>query len=123
MDPSNPFRDKPKNVFDIRFFPPPDTSWGVVEGYYRIQLDGRNNGSLFLGKKSHIRVEVADVLKSDASVEILLNGKAIGSGSLQDGKFDLLFDSPPGINFLALRWNSSKVESRELNWDFRYFAM
>lgn len=123
FNPEDPFHDKPKNSFDIRFFPPGDLTWGVVKGYYRILLDGRSTGSLFLGKKSHVRVEVADVLKTDASVEVSLNGKVIGNGSPENGRLDLTFDSSPGINFLNLRWNSTKVESSELNWDFRYYAM
>ncbi len=123
LNTEDPFHDKPNNLFDIRFFPPSDLSWGVVQGYYRVLLDGRGTGSLFLGKKSHMRIEVADALKTDANVDILLNGQSIGGGVVQDGKLDLLFDSPPGINFLNLKWNSSKVDSKEINWEFRYFAM
>lgn len=123
LNPDDPFHDKPKNSFDIRFFPPGDLNWGVVKGYYRVLLDGRSTGSLFLGKKGHVRVEVADMLKTDATVEVSLNGKVIGSGTPVNGRLDITFDSPPGINFLNFRWVSTKVESTELNWDFRYYAM
>lgn len=122
LDPVNPFRDKPKNVFDIRFYPPGDLSWGTVAGYYRILLDGRTTGSLFLGKKSHLRIDVADVLK-DANVEVFLNGKALDTVSPTSGQADLLFDSPPGLNIIALKWASARVNDAEVDWEFRYFAM
>lgn len=122
LDPANPFRDKPKNNFDVRFFPPSDLSWGSVSGYYSMLLDGRNTGSLFLGKKSHLRISVADVLK-DANVEVFLNGKALETVSPVSGAADLLFDSPPGLNILSLKWASARVSETEVDWEWRYFAM
>jgi|GEM_PF-763584 len=123
FNPEDPFRDKPRNSYDIRFFPLADLSWGQVRGFYRLLLDGRDSGTAFLGKKTHLRVETRDILKGDSTVEIQLNGQALSSGSFQDGKLDILFDSPPGINLLTLRWTSGRVDTTELNWDFRYYAM
>lgn len=122
LDPANPFRDKPKNVFDVRFYPPNDLTWGIVSGYYKMLLDGRNTGSLFLGKKSHLRVEVADILK-DANVEVFLNGKALDTVSPTTGSVDLLFDSPPGLNILTMKWASAHVNESEVDWEFKYYAM
>jgi hypothetical protein len=123
FNPDDPFHDKPKNTYDVRFFPLGDLAWGYVRGYYRLLLDGRSTGTAFLGKKTHLRIEVEEVLKSDATVEVTLNGQPIQGGSIQDGKLDLLFDSPPGINLLNLRWTSGRVDTAELNWDFRFYAM
>lgn len=122
LDPENPFRDKPKNVFDIRFYPPGDLNWGTVAGYYRILLDGQTTGSLFLGKKSHIRIDVAEVLR-DSNVEVFLNGKPLQSISPSSGQADILFDSPPGLNIISLKWASARVSDSEIDWEFRYLAM
>lgn len=122
LDPDNPFRDKPKNAFDIRFYPPGDLNWGSVAGYYRVLLDGRTSGSLFLGKKSHLRIDVADILK-DANVEVFLNGKALETVAPSTGQADVLFDSPPGLNILSFKWASARVSETEVDWEFRYFAM
>ncbi|MES2744441.1 MAG: hypothetical protein V4655_03395 [Bdellovibrionota bacterium] len=122
LDTENPFRDKPKNPFDIRFYPPGDLNWGAVSGYYRILLDGRTTGSLFLGKKSHLRIDVTEILR-DSNVEIFLNGKAIDTVSPTAGQADILFDSPPGLNILTLKWASARVSDSELDWEFRYIAM
>jgi len=122
LDPENPFRDKPKNNFDIRFFPPSELTWGTVSGYYSMLLDGRNTGSLFLGKKGHLRITVADVLK-DANVEIFLNGKALETVPLTSGTADILFDSPPGLNIINLKWASSRVSESEVDWEWKYYAM
>lgn len=123
LNPDDPFHDKPKNAYDIRFFPLGDLAWGVVRGYYRLVLDGRTSGTAFLGKKTHLRVETQDILKADATVEVSLNGQLLPVGNFQDGRLDILFDSPPGINLLNLRWTSGKVNTTELNSDFRYYAM
>lgn len=123
LNPNDPFHDKPKNAYDVRFYPLPDLSWGQVPGYYQLRLDGRDTGTAFLGKKTHLRIEAQDILKPDASVQVLLNGQAIQTGSVADGKLDVLFDSPPGINLLSLKWTSPKIDSTELNWDFRFYAM
>ncbi|RZA23889.1 MAG: hypothetical protein EOP10_11520 [Proteobacteria bacterium] len=122
FDTENPFRDKPKNPFDIRFYPPGDLNWGTVPGYYRVLLDGRTTGSLFLGKKSHFRIDVAEILR-DSNVEIFLNGKAIDTVTPSAGQADILFDSPPGLNILTLKWASARVSDSELDWEFRYIAM
>lgn len=123
LNPEDPFRDKPKNPFDVRFYPPGDVSWGIVPGYYRLILDGSTQGAVFLGKKAHMRIEVGESLKSDASVEIVLNGQVVGGGAPQEGIVDVLFDPTEGINLLSLRWISSRVEAGEVNWDFRFYAM
>ncbi len=123
FNPDDPFRDKPKNSYDVRFYPLADLSWGQVRGYYRLLLDGRDTGTAFLGKKTHLRIETQDILKGDSTVEVQLNGQALQGGTIQDGKLDLLFDSPPGINLLNLRWTSGRVDTGELNSDFRYYAM
>ncbi|MCX6128354.1 MAG: hypothetical protein NTX25_04730 [Proteobacteria bacterium] len=123
LNPEDPFHDKPNNPNDVRFFPATDIKWGEVTGFYHMLLDGRATGTAFLGKKTHLRLETQESLKTDASVEIQLNGQALPAGNIQDGKLDVIFDSPPGINLLSLRWTSSKVDSGELNWDFRYYAM
>ena len=122
LDPENPFRDKPKNNFDIRFYPPSQLTWGSVAGYYSMLLDGRNTGSLFLGKKAHLRIDVADVLK-DANVEVSLNGKPIDTFPATTGQIDMLFDSPPGLNILTLKWASARVNESEVNWEWKYYAM
>ncbi len=123
LNPADPFHDKPRNAYDIRFYPLADLSWGRVQGYYRILLDGRDTGAAFLGKKTHLRIETQEILKTEAAVEVTLNGQTLNTGGFQDGKMDILFDSPPGINLLSLRWSSGRVDSSELNSDFRYYAM
>lgn len=123
LNPDDPFRDKPNNPFDIRFFPLEDEAWGVVAGYYHLILDGSDHGSVFLGKKTHLRINVNENLKTDATVEVLLNGQSLGSVSPQEGKVDLLFDPKEGVNLLSLRWTSARINPSELNWDFRFFAM
>ncbi len=123
FDPSDPFRDKPKNTYDVRFFPPSDLSWGSVRGFYRLTLDGRSTGVAFLGKKTHMRVEVDDSLKSDATVEVTLNGQALPMNPTAEGRYDVLMDVQPGVNLLSFRWNSPRVDANEINWDFRFYAM
>lgn len=124
LKPEDPFRDKPNNPYDVRFFPSSeDFDWGQGAGYYSLVLDGRRRGSVFLGKKTHLRVEVGEALKSDATVEILLNGQSLQAGAPEDGRVDVLFDPLPGINIIGLRWNAAKVDSLELNRDFRFYAM
>jgi hypothetical protein len=123
FNPDDPFHDKPKNAYDVRFFPPSDLVWGTVRGYFRLLLDGRTTGTAFLGKKTHLRVETQDILKGDSTVEVSLNGQPLPSGNFQDGRMDILFDAPPGINLLTLRWTSGRVDTSELNWDFRFYAM
>ncbi len=123
LDPSNPFRGNPKNAFDVRFYPQGEAAWGLVNGYYQMILDGSNAGSVFLGKKAHLRIELSDPIKTDSSVEVILNGQSIGTNNAQDGKIDVLFDAIAGINLLNLRWTSTRVDSAELNWDFRFYAM
>jgi hypothetical protein len=124
FDPENPFRDKPDNPYDVRFYPEFDhDQWGDIEGYYRLVLDGRTTGTVFRGKKTHLRVLMADVLKQDSSVDVYLNGQSLGRRRPEDGKVDVIFDSPPGINYLNLKWDSAKVSSSELDWEFRYYAM
>ena len=120
---ADPFRDKPKNNYDVRFFPPSDLSWGRVKGYYRLTLDGRSTGVAFLGKKTHLRIELEDALKNDASVEVQLNGQTLSLNPFADGKSDLLFDAQAGVNLLSFKWTSQKVDANELNWDFRFYAM
>lgn len=122
LDSENPFRDKPRNVFDVRFYPPGDLNWGVVSGYYRLLLDGQTTGSLFLGKKSHLRIDVAEILR-DANVEVFLNGRALDTVTPTNGSVDLLFDSPPGLNVLTFKWASARVNETEIDWEFRYLAM
>jgi hypothetical protein len=85
-------------------------------------LDGRNTGSLFLGKKAHLRIAVAEVLK-DANVEVFLNGKPIDTMTPSTGQVDLLFDSPPGLNIITLKWASARVNEAEIDWEWKYFAM
>lgn len=123
LDPENPFRDKPNNAYDVRFYPKSESNWGIVEGYYQVQLDGTNTGSVFTGKQSNLTLLLSDALKQNAEVDVLLNGKSIGKKKPEDGKIELLFDSPKGVNTLNFNWNSQAVSSTELNWEFRYYAM
>ncbi|MFY7928185.1 MAG: hypothetical protein ACOVS5_04870, partial [Oligoflexus sp.] len=123
LNPEYPFRDKPNNPYDVRFFPPLDLSWGDVAGFYRVLLDGRSTGSVFLGKKTHMRIDVEEALRGNSTVEVQLNGQALSSGSPVEGRLDILFDAAPGINFLSLRWTSDRVDASEVNWDFRFYAM
>lgn len=123
FDPSNPFRDKPSNPYDVRFYPRGDLDWGIVEGYYRIVLDGRTNGAVFLGKETYLRILIADVIEDNVEVDVFLNGKSIGRKTSEDGKIDLTFESPKGINYINLKWYSDRVKSSELDWEFRYIAI
>ncbi len=124
FNPNDPFHDKPNNTYDVRFFPSnTDLEWGEAAGYYHLILDGRRSGSAFLGKKTHLRIEVSDPLKTEASVDILVNGQAISTAAPKNGRLDVLFDPQAGINIINLRWNSAKVDGAELNRDFRFYAM
>lgn len=125
LDPESPFRDKPDNPYDVRFYPSPaeNKSWGRVVGYYQVVLDGRRTGATFLGKKTYLRIEVAEPLRQQAQVEVLVNGRSAGKSLVSGDRIDVQLDSKPGINVLGLRWNSSLVDNKELNWDFRYYAM
>lgn len=123
FDPEKPFRDKPANSYDVRFFPVSDDDWGDVKGYYRLVLDGRTTGAVFRDKPVHLRVLVADPLKQNASVDIYLNGKSLGRHQPKDGRIDLDFDSPSGVNYLNFSWSATGISSKELDWEFRYFAM
>ncbi len=123
FDPQNPFRDKPNNTYDVRFYPRGDLDWGIVEGYYRIVLDGRTNGAVFLGKETYLRILISDVIEDNVEVDVFLNGKSIGRKVSEGGKVDLTFPSPMGINYLNLKWYSDRVKSSELDWEFRYIAI
>jgi len=123
LDPGNPFRDKPKNPYDVRFFPTADIDWGDVKGYYRLILDGRSTGTVFRGKKTHLRILVSDNLKENATVDLFHNGKSLGRQRPSDGRIDLIFDSLSGINYLNLKWDSGRISSTEIDWEFRYYAM
>ncbi|MFW7380372.1 MAG: hypothetical protein ACOH5I_16285 [Oligoflexus sp.] len=123
LDPDNPFRDKPNNPYDVRFYPTADIDWGEVRGYYRLVLDGRTTGTAFRGKKTHLRVLVSDNLKDNATVDLFLNGKSLGRQKPKDGKIDLIFDALSGINYLNLKWDSERISSSELDWEFRFYAM
>ncbi len=125
LDPSSPFRDKPDNPYDVRFFPTSDDvrSWGFAPGYYQLVLDGRRTGATFLGKKTYLRVEVDTPLKAQAQVEVLVNGSSVGKSFVSNSSVDVQFDSKPGINIIGLRWTSQTVPNAEINKDFRYYAM
>lgn len=123
LDPENPFRDKPSNPYDIRFFPKQDLNWGLVAGYYRLILDGASTGSLFTGKKAHLRILANTTIPTGAEVDVLLNGTSLGKQVFKSSSVDYIFDSPRGVNYLILRWAADTVPSEELNWEFRYYAM
>ncbi len=125
LDPETPFRDKPENLYDIRFWPISQdiVAWGQVVGYYRLILDGRTNGGVFMGKRTQLRVEVGEALQADSKVELLLNGSKVSEASVSNGFADFIFDPSAGINILSLRWNSPRVGGAEIDRDFRIFAM
>lgn len=123
LDPNNPFRDKPKNAYDVRFYPKDDFSWGIVEGFYRVILDGSGSGSVFLGKPTHMRLLLEDNIPDGAQVEAFVNGESIGSAGAADGMIDFSFDSPRGMNTLRFNWSAPSISSSELNWEFKYVAM
>lgn len=123
LNPNDPFRDKPRNDYDVRFYPLSDLSWGQVPGYYSMLLDGKDSGAAFLGKKTHLRIEVKEVLRESTGVDVILNGALLSKKKVEQGVVDVLFDSPAGINFLSLRWTSDRVDASEIDADFRYYAM
>ncbi|NRA64668.1 MAG: hypothetical protein HRU19_09310 [Pseudobacteriovorax sp.] len=123
FDPENPFRDKPSNPYDVRFYPRRDLEWGLVEGYYQLVLDGRTSGSVFTDKPTHLRILTADVIGEGAEVTIRLNGQNLETKKVTSGKVDIVFDAPSGINTLKLDWNSPNVANKELAWEFDYFGM
>ena len=123
FDPNNPFRDKPANPFDIRFFPENDLKWGHVDGYYQVVLDGRTNGAAFTDKPIHLRILAAEILYENTTVEIVVNGRVLGKQEIKDGFTDITFNSLTGINKLELRWQSQNVAAKELDWEFSYFGM
>ncbi|SMF78821.1 hypothetical protein [Pseudobacteriovorax antillogorgiicola] len=127
LDPNNPFRDKPGNTYDIRFYPKPDIEWGFVEGYYQVLLDGGSSGTIFRGKKSHLRIIVEEPLKKGSEVEVFLNGDSLVRKAPADGRLDLVFDSPRGVNYLRFEWftdpDNLALKASEVNWEFRYYAM
>lgn len=123
LDPSSPFRDKPKNTYDIRFYPTQDLEWGIVKGYYSAILDGNNRGVAFLGKKTQLKIQVEDVLANNVELDVFLNGKSLGRKKPSDKEIDIEFDSPRGLNYLNLKWYVDHVDARELDREFRYYAM
>lgn len=125
LDPESPFQDKPDNPFDVRFWPlyQDVLAWGQVVGYYRLVLDGRSNGAVFLGKRTLLRIEGSEALGGDGSAEILLNGVSLAKIPIQKGGSDFIFDPPPGVSIVSLRWTHPRISKLELDRDFRIFAM
>ncbi|MGE0172973.1 MAG: hypothetical protein AB7T49_09315 [Oligoflexales bacterium] len=123
LDPANPFGD-PGNPNRILNYPSTDSSWGRVQHFFAVTLDGTNRGAVFLGKKARLVIKREEELVGNVNVKVLLNGAPLtdiaGTGS-DDLSYD--FDSKPGINNLSLQWSKNGQNIAAANVELEYFAV
>lgn len=119
----DPFSD-PKNPNHILQAPESAIVWGTHENFFDASIDGAKTGAIFLGKKTHLKVNRLGKLQGEVGLELLLNGESLvtlrASGS---APLEYEFDSPLGINTLDFRWTLDGQAPPGANVSFRYYAM
>ena len=129
-DPANPFPLQGETSRVLNYPTNKDLTEWAAHANYVVILDGRRSGAAFIekGRDTILRIQAAaDELKSNTSIELLLNGFSVADEKIVEESADFRIRPRLGINTIALRWHTEstnpKLQATHLNREFRFYAM
>jgi hypothetical protein len=104
--------------------PQEEQTWGKLEPFYSVTLDGRTTGAVFLGKKTIMDLKRSATFTGPASLELILNNKRLGLFNVDGDKgVKTELSVLPGINTMQMKWIIGGRVHAAASKTFLFFAM